>query len=99
MKVLAVSRNTGDPTPHLQAEAARMAELQQAGLVELTLLKADWSGAVLLLNAASLASAQQAVDSLPLVAHGVTSFELTEVITPGSITPAGGVGGPAAAGY
>ena len=47
MMVLAVSHNTGDPTPHLQAEAARMAELQQAGLVELMLLKADWSGAVL----------------------------------------------------
>jgi hypothetical protein len=88
MKVLAVSQNVGDPTPHLQAEAARMAELQQAGLVELTLLKADWSGAVLLLNATSLASARQAVDSLPLVAHGVTSFELTEVITPGRVPPA-----------
>jgi hypothetical protein len=85
MKVLAVSRNTGDPTPHLQAEAARMTELQQAGLVELTLLKADWSGAVLLLNTSSLASARQAVDSLPLVANGVTSFELTEVITPGRV--------------
>jgi len=34
MMVLAVSHNTGDPTPHLRAEAARMAELQQAGLVE-----------------------------------------------------------------
>jgi hypothetical protein len=45
MMVLAVSHNTGDPTPHLQAESARMAELQQAGLVELMLLKADWSGA------------------------------------------------------
>lgn len=85
MKVLAVSRNTGDPTPHLRAEAARMAELQQVGLVELTLLKADWSGAVLLLNTANLAAARQAVDSLPLVINGVTSFELTEVITPDSI--------------
>ena len=31
MMVLAVSHNTGDPTPHLHAEAARTAELQQAG--------------------------------------------------------------------
>jgi hypothetical protein len=82
MKVLAVSHNTGDPTPHLQAEAARMAELQKVGLVELTLLKADWSGAVLLLNATNLAAARQAVDSLPLVINGVTNFELTEVIAP-----------------
>ena len=27
MLVLAVSHNTGDPTPHLQAEAARAADL------------------------------------------------------------------------
>jgi hypothetical protein len=84
MMVLAVSHNTGDPTPHLQAEAARMAELQQAGLVELMMLKADWSGAVLLLRA-DLAAAREAVGSLPLVTNGITSFELTEVITPGSI--------------
>jgi hypothetical protein len=57
MMVLAVSHNTGDPTPHLQAEAARMAELQQAGLVELMLLKADWSGAVLLLPRARQSAA------------------------------------------
>jgi hypothetical protein len=72
MMVLAVSHNTGDPTPHLQAEAARMAELQQAGLVELMLLKADWSGAVLVLRAADLAAAREAVGSLPLVTHGIT---------------------------
>ena len=88
MMVLAVSHNTGDPTPHLQAEAARMAELQQAGLVELMLLKADRSGAVLLLRAADLAAARKAVDSLPLVTNEVTRFELTEVITPASISGA-----------
>jgi len=85
MMVLAVSHNAGDPTAYLQAEARRMAELQQAGLVELMLMKADWSGAVLLLRAADMAAARKAVDSLPLVTNGITSFELTEVITPGSI--------------
>jgi hypothetical protein len=84
MMVLAVSRNTGDPSPHLHAEATRMAELRQAGLVELMLLKADWSGAVLLLRAKDLPAARDAVDSLPLVTNGITTFELTEVITPGS---------------
>lgn len=49
------------------------------------LLKADWSGAVLLLRAADLAAAREAVGSLPLVANRITSFELTEVITPGSL--------------
>ena len=88
MMVLAVSQNTGDPTAHLPAEAARMAELQQGGLVELMLLKADWSGTVLLLRTADLVAARQAVDSLPLVINGITSFELTEVITPGSVPDA-----------
>jgi hypothetical protein len=88
MMFLAVSRNTGDPAPYLQAEAARTAELQREGLVELILLKADWSGAVLLLRAADLAAAREAVGSLPLVAHGITSFELTEVISPGSLPAA-----------
>ena len=88
MMVLAVSRNTGDPTPYLHAEAARMTELQQAGLVELMLLKADWSGAVLLLRAADLAAAREAVGSLPLVTNGITRFELTEVITAGNVRSA-----------
>ena len=52
------------------------------------LLKADWSGAVLLLRTSDLAAAREAVDSLPLVTKGITSFELTEVITPGSIPSA-----------
>jgi hypothetical protein len=88
MMVLAVSSNTGDPTPHLQVEAARMAELQKAGLVELMLLKADWSGVVLLMRTADLAAARAALDSLPLVSNGLTSFELTEVITPGNFPDA-----------
>jgi hypothetical protein len=90
MMVLAESRNTGDPTPYLQAEAARMAELQQAGLVELMLLKADWSGVVLLLRTGDLATAHEAVASLPLAVNGITTFELTEVMAPGSV-----VGAPA----
>jgi len=45
--VLAISHNTGDPTAYLHAEATRVAELLQADLVGLMLLKADRSGAVL----------------------------------------------------
>ncbi len=82
MMFLAVSQNVGDPTPYLAAEDARMQELQQTGVVEQMLLKADWSGAVLLLRAADQAAAREAVGSLPLVTHGITRFELTEVITP-----------------
>lgn len=88
MMVLAVSHNTGDPGPHLQAEAARVAELQRAGLVELMLLKADRSGAVLLLRTGDLPAAREAVGSLPLVTSGITSFELTEVLTPAALPDA-----------
>ncbi len=59
--------------------------LQQAGLVELMLLKADWSGVVLLLRAADMAAAREVLGSLPLVTREITSFELTEVITPGNL--------------
>jgi hypothetical protein len=91
MFFLAESHNTGDPTPYLQAEGARVRELQQAGIVETVFLKADRSGAVLLLRAADVAAARDALGSLPLVANGITSFgEFTEVIPAGEVhgTPA-----------
>src|SRR5262249_34474077 len=81
MFFLAESHNTGDPTPHVQAEGARIRELQQAGIVETVYLKADRSGAIILLRAADAAAARDALGSLPLVANGITSFgEFKEVI-------------------
>ena len=91
MFFLAESHNTGDPTPYLQAEGARVHELQQAGIVETVFLKADRSGAILLLRAVDAAAARDALGSLPLVANGITSFgEFTEVIPAGEVhgTPA-----------
>jgi hypothetical protein len=82
MFFLAESHNTGDSTPYLQAEGERISELQQAGIVETVLLKADRSGAIILLRAADAAAARDALSSLPLVANGITSFgELTEVVS------------------
>jgi len=84
MLFLAESHNTGDPISYLQAEGARIHELQQAGIVETVLLKADRSGAIILLRAADAAAARDALSSLPLVANGITSFgEFTEVISSG----------------
>jgi hypothetical protein len=40
---------------------------------------------VLVLRADDLASAQKALDSLPLVDHGITSFELTGVVSFGTL--------------
>ena len=82
MKFLAVSTNTGDPTAFLEAEMARTAELQASGVFERVLLKADWSGAVILVEAAGPDEARAAVDSLPMVVNKVTSFDLTPVIEP-----------------
>ena len=55
MLFLGESHSTGDPTPYLQAEAVRIGELQQAGKIEMVLLKTDGSGAIVLLQAAETA--------------------------------------------
>ena len=85
MLFLAESHNTGDITQYLEAETARIGELMRAGIVETVLVKADQSGAFLLVRSADLASAHDAVESLPLAAHGLTSVEFTEVIAIDSI--------------
>ena len=85
MLFLAESHNTGDITQYLEAETARIGELMRAGIVETVLLKADQSGAFLLVRSADLASARDAVVSLPLAAHGLTSVEFAEVIAIDSI--------------
>ena len=69
MMFLAVSQNAGDPSPYLAAENARMQELQRTGVVEQMLLKADWSGAVLLLRAADHAAAREAVGGRGVGGH------------------------------
>ena len=86
MMFLLESNNTGDITPYLPAETARIGELHEAGILEMVLLKADQSGAFLLLRAPDEAVARDAVESLPLVIKGVTTFEITEVI--GVLRPA-----------
>ena len=85
MLFLAESHNSGDITQYLEAETARIGELMRDGIVETVLVKADQSGAFLLVRSADLASARDAVESLPLAAHGLTSAEFTEVIAIDSI--------------
>lgn len=82
MNVLAVSTNTGDPSPYVAAETAAIDELVRAGIVERMLLKADYSGAVLLLNVPDQTTARETVDALPIAAHGLTSFTLTPLVDP-----------------
>ena len=82
MTFLAVSTNTGDPSRLVAEEGARMAELIRSGVVERMWLKADWSGAVLVLATDDEAEARSAVDSLPIARAGLTRFALTPVLVP-----------------
>jgi hypothetical protein len=81
MKVLAVSNNTCDPTPHISDEMRRIAELQAAGVIEQLYLKADRSGGVIVLEAESGEEAARQLATLPLVQRGVTSFDVTELVS------------------
>ncbi|MFL6080753.1 MAG: hypothetical protein ACJ714_12565 [Ornithinibacter sp.] len=80
MKVLAVSTNTGDGSPYLAEEGAAVEDLSRRGVVQWVLLKADWSGAVLLLEVPDVEVARATVDALPIAARGLTRFELTPVV-------------------
>ena len=81
MKFLAVSQNRGDPTALLAAESQRMADLVTRGTVEHVYLKADYSGAVLIVEAADPQQAEAELATLPLVIAGLTSFTVTAIIT------------------
>jgi hypothetical protein len=80
MKVLAISSNTGDPTSHIPDEMRRVAELQEGGVIEQVYLKADRSGAVMMLETESTDEAERQLATLPLVQRGVTRFEVTELL-------------------
>jgi muconolactone delta-isomerase len=60
----------------------RISELTGQGSLERLWLKADRSGAVLLLNADNEQHAQRLIDSLPLVQAGVAKFDLTALVEP-----------------
>lgn len=77
MKFLAVSQNTGDPRPLIAAETERMKDLVARGMVEQMYVKADHSGAVLIVSAVDGDQAEQELATLPLVDAHLTSFTLT----------------------
>ncbi len=85
MKILALEHETPGVTadqfrPHLVAEAARLYQLVQSGVVRETYFRADRHDAVLVLECADLVEAQAALESLPLVASGLISFELIPLV-------------------
>ena len=85
MKVLAFEReHPGIPKerfqPYLKAEAARLWELYQSGLVRELYFRADRSEAVLVLECDDLENAQAHLASLPLVQEGLITFEVIPLI-------------------
>ncbi len=85
MKVLALERDrpgltAADFQPHLKAEAARAWELHQAGVIRELYFDPREHTAVLILECASLEDAQAALNTLPLVEHGLIEFELIPLV-------------------
>jgi muconolactone delta-isomerase len=81
MKILAIERELPGATgekflPHLHAEARRAWELYQSGVIRELYFRADETIAVLMLECDSVAEAQAALDSLPLVQAGLITFDL-----------------------
>ncbi len=66
--------------PHLKAEASRVWELYQSGVIRELYFRADRSEAVLILECADTAEAQQRLESLPLVQAGLITFDVIPLI-------------------
>ena len=74
--------------PHLKAEARRVWELHQSGAIRELYFRANRSEAVLILECADMAEAQQKLGSLPLVQAGLICFEVIPLIPyPGFARP------------
>ncbi len=85
MRILALEHETPGVTadqfkPYLVAEAKRLYQLVQSGVVRETYFRADRHDAVLVLECAGLAEAQAALETLPLVAARLITFELIPLV-------------------
>jgi len=81
MKILALEKEVPGTVaaafaPHLQAEAARVWELQQSGTLREIYFRGDRSEAVLMLECADVAEAQRVLATLPLVRARLITFEV-----------------------
>ncbi len=81
MKILAIEHEIPGTSgeqfkPHLQAEAVRVWELYQTGIVREIYFQQDQTMAVLMLECASAEQAAQALGTLPLVKERLITFEV-----------------------
>jgi muconolactone delta-isomerase len=85
MKILAIEKEVqgvsdDDSLPFLKAEAARVLELYQSGLLREMYFRADVHSAVLMFECADTAAARDILASLPLVKHGLIAFDTIPLI-------------------
>jgi hypothetical protein len=85
MKILALEREKPNVTaeqfsPHLRAEAARVWELYQAGVLREIYFSQDRHEAVLILECVDGPEAQQVLNSLPLVKAGLITFDIIPLV-------------------
>jgi hypothetical protein len=81
MKIIALGSDKSGTLPddfikHLDAEAMRVWELTQEGIIQQIFFRADRRDAVIFLECESLESAQTVLQSLPLVEKNLIGFEL-----------------------
>jgi muconolactone delta-isomerase len=85
MKILAMEKEMPgvqgeDFKPHLKAEAERVWELYRAGVLRELYFRADWPGAVLVLECAGVEEANEVLGSLPLVREGLIAFDVIPLV-------------------
>jgi muconolactone delta-isomerase len=85
MKILAMEKEVPGTEEaafklHLQPEAARVWELYQAGVLREMYFRADWPGAVLILECADAGEAEDVLSTLPLVQAGLITFDIIALV-------------------
>jgi muconolactone delta-isomerase len=71
---------SGQFAPYLKDEAKAVWELEQQGLIREAYFRTDQHTAVLVLECDSTSHAEQVLASLPLVRHGLISFEIIPLV-------------------
>ena len=85
MKILALEKENPGACPegfqaHAKAEALRVWELYQSGVLREVYFRADRNEAVLLLECSDAAEAQEVLGSLPLVKAGLITFDVIPLV-------------------
>lgn len=80
MQFLAISTIRGDVGPYLDGDFAVLDRWRREGIVTAAWMKADSSGGVFVFSADSQEEAEEALQQIPAVAHGVTEVSLLAIM-------------------